>query len=132
MNPLDERRLGASQAHEAMMIEILHALGLTEALKICVRRIGMVVDGEQAALDQIRLNRTPQSDRQIGLPHGKVEIIVGEDELHIDLRIEIEKLCDAVGQPDPANADGRRNLEISHWLLTGFGQTLARHLVLSR
>ena len=81
----------------------------------------MVVDGEQAPLDQVRLNRTPQPDRQIGLSHGKVEIVVGEDQLNVDLRVEVEELCDAVGEPDAADPDGRRNLEIASRALTGFG-----------
>ena len=59
------------------MIEILHTLGLAEAIKLRMGGISVVVDGEQAPLDQVRLHWTPQPDRKMGLPYGKVEIVVG-------------------------------------------------------
>ena len=124
----DEGRLVAAQANNAVVVEILQALGLAEVIEIRVRGIGMVVDGEQAPLDQIRLNRTPEPDRKIGLAHGKVEIVVGQDQLHVDLRVEVEEFRDAVGEPDATNPDGGRDLEIADGPFTGFGEPLTRHL----
>ena len=46
--------------------------------------------GEQPALDQVRLLRLAQPDRAVGLPHREVEFLIGEDELQLDFRIEIE------------------------------------------
>ena len=124
----DEGRLVAAQADDAVTVEILHALRLAEALEISMRGIGMVLDREQAALDQIGLSRTPQPDRDVGLAHGKVELVVGQDQLDVDLRVEVEKLRDAVGQPDAADPDGGRDLEIAGGPLARLREALARLL----
>ena len=50
----------------------------------------MEMHGEQAALDEVGLLRLAQPDRAVGLAHGEVEFLVGEDELQADLGIEFE------------------------------------------
>ena len=64
--------------------------------------------GEQPALDEVGLLRLAQPDRAVGLAHGEVEFLVGEDQLQLDIGIEVEELLDALGQPAGAEADGRR------------------------
>ena len=59
----------------------------------------MEMHGEEPALDQIRLLRLPQADGAIRLAHRQVELLIGKDELHLDLWIEVEKFRNAVGQP---------------------------------
>ena len=67
----------------------------------------MEMHGEQPALDKVRLLRLAQPDGAVGLAHRQVEFLVGEDQLQLDVRIEIEEFRDALGQPAGAEADGR-------------------------
>src|SRR5215218_86489 len=57
MQPEDEGRLIPSQTDDGMMIEIVDALRLPEALDIGMGSISVVLDSEEAALDQIGLSR---------------------------------------------------------------------------
>jgi hypothetical protein len=50
------------------------------------------VDGEQLALDQVRLGRRAQTDRHIGLAHRDVELGIVEDELQADAGMKIKEL----------------------------------------
>ena len=61
--------------------------------------------GEQPALDEVGLLRLAQPDRAVGLAHGEVELLVGEDQLQLDVGIEVEELLDALGQPAGAEPD---------------------------
>ena len=60
----------------------------------------MEMDGEQAALDEVRLRRAPQPDGDVRLAHGEVEFLAREDELDAHVRIKVEELGDALRQPD--------------------------------
>ena len=58
---------------------------------------------EQPALDEVRLLRLAQPDRAVGLPHGEVELLIGEDQLQLDIGIEIEEFrMRSVSQPAPS------------------------------
>ena len=74
---------------------------------------------EQPALDEVGLRRAAQADRDVGLAHGEVELLVGQDELDAHVGIEVEELADALREPDRAEPDGRRHLEVA-------GRPLAR------
>jgi hypothetical protein len=54
---------------------------------------------EQPPLDQVRLGRTAHADRDVGLAHGEVQLLVGEHQLDPYIRIEIEEFRDALRQP---------------------------------
>src|SRR4051794_1119416 len=88
----------------------------------------MILDREQAPLDQIRLNRATQADCDIGLPHRQIQLVRGQDQLDAHLRIEIEKLSDALCKPDAANSNSGRDLEFASGFLAGFGQALTHAL----
>ena len=77
---------------------------------------------EQPALDEVRLLRLPQPDRTVGLAHGEVELLVGEDELQLDVGIEVEELLDALGQPAGAETDGGRDAEHAGRLVLVLGE----------
>ena len=66
----------------------------------------MEMHGEQPPLDEVGLLRLAQPDRAVGLAHGEVELLIGEDQLQLDLGIEVEELLDALGQPAGAEPDG--------------------------
>ena len=51
-----------------------------------------------------------------------------ENQFNVDLRVEVEEFRDAVGEPDAADPDSRRDLEISGRPLICFVQSLARRL----
>ncbi len=53
----------------------------------------MEVHGEQPALDQVALHGLAQADGHVGLAHGEVELLVGEQHLHAHLGVEVEELA---------------------------------------
>ena len=64
----------------------------------------MEMHREEAALDQVRLGRPAQAQGDVGLAHGEVELLVGEDQLDPHVRVEVEELADALGEPHGADA----------------------------
>ena len=78
--------------------------------------------GEQAALDEVGLLRLAQPDRAVGLPHGEVEFLVGEDQLQTDLGIELEEFRQPLGQPAGAEPDGRGDPQQAGRPVLGLGQ----------
>jgi hypothetical protein len=82
----------------------------------------MEMHGEQPALDEVGLLRLPQPDRAIGLAHGEVELLVGEDELQLDVGVELEELLQPFGEPACAEPDGRGYLELTGWLVLSLCQ----------
>ena len=78
--------------------------------------------GEQPALDEVGLLRLAQPDRAVGLAHGEVELLVGEDQLQLDVGIEVEELLDALGQPAGAETDGRGDAQRAGRLVLVLGQ----------
>ena len=75
-----------------------------EALEIFGRGVGVEVHREQLALDQVGLRRLAQPDRDVGLAHGEVELVVGQDQRDADVGIEIEELAQPRRQPVRADA----------------------------
>ena len=41
-----------------------------------------------------------QAERHVGLAHGEVELLVGQDQLDLDVRVEVEELADPRRQPE--------------------------------
>src|SRR5215213_1946721 len=124
----NEWRLLAAKTDEAVAVEIRHRLRLAEFLDVTVGGIGMIVDGEQAPLDQVRLSRPPQPNGNVGLPHRQVQLVLGEDQLDADLGVKIKKFRDALGQPDATNPHSGGDLQFPGRSLAGLGDTLARSL----
>ena len=82
-----------------MVIEILVAARRAEALEIFRRRVGVEVHGEQLALDQVGLRRQPQPDRNVGLAHREIELLLGGHQRDADVGIEFEEFAEPRGEP---------------------------------
>ena len=78
--------------------------------------------GEQPALDEVGLLRLAQPDRAVGLAHGQVQFLIGEDQLQLDFGIEIEEFLDPLGQPAGAEPDGRGDAQLAGRPVLGLGQ----------
>ena len=63
-----------------------------------------------------------QADRHVGLAHGQIQLLVGEDQLHAHIRVKVEEFGDALGQPDRAEADRRRHLQLARGTLAGLDE----------
>ena len=82
----------------------------------------MEVDGEQPPLDQVGLLRLAQADRAVGLAHDQVELLVGEDQLQLDVRIEVEELLQALRQPPGAQPHRRGYAQYAGRPVLGLGE----------
>src|ERR1700722_20222761 len=75
--------LSAEQQH-AVRVEILDRARRAEALEVFGRREGVEAHRKELALDEIRLGRLAQPDRDVRLAHGEIELLVGGDEVDAD------------------------------------------------
>ena len=87
------------------MVEILVAARRAEALEIFRRGVGVEVHGEQLALDQVGLRRLAQPDRDVGLAHREIELLLGGQQRDADVGIEFEEFAEPRRQPMHAEAD---------------------------
>ncbi len=58
-----------------------------------------MMHGKEPPLDEVRLMRPVQPDRDISLAHGKVQVLVDEDKLHPHLRVHVQELSYAARHP---------------------------------
>jgi hypothetical protein len=100
-----------------MVIEILVIARCAEALEIFGRRVGVEVHREQLALDQVGLRRQPQPDRNVGLAHREIELLLGREQGDADVGIEFEEFAEPRGQPMHAETDGGLHLQFAVRLL---------------
>ena len=113
-----------------MIVEFLVAARRAEALEILRRRAGVEVHGEQLALDQVGLRRQPQPDRDVGLAHREIELLLGGQQRDADVGIELEKFAEPRREPVHAETDGGLHLQFAMRLLAAVGQLGARRLEL--
>ena len=78
--------------------------------------------GEEPAADQIRLDRLAQAQRHIRLAHAEIELVLGEDHLHLDVGIKLEELAEPRRQPIGADAVGRGDAQLAMRLLAAVGE----------
>ena len=90
----------------------------------------MEVHREQLALDQVGLGRLAQPDRDVGLAHGEVELLVGGQERDPDLGVEVDELAEPRREPVHADAGRGGHLELAIRLLAAVGELGARRLEL--
>ena len=69
--------------------ELLQRPRRAEALDVIRRAIGVEAHREELALDEIRLCRLAGADRNVGLAHRQVQLLVGDDQRDPDLRVEL-------------------------------------------
>ena len=77
---------------------------------------------EQRTADEIALLGLTRPDRHVGGAHADVDLIVVEDQLDADFRIELAELFQPWRQPYSAEANRRRNAEITGRLCRRIGQ----------
>ena len=83
-----------AEGDEMMVVEILDLARLRRRLEIVGRSIGMEMHGEEPAPDKVRLHRLAQAERHVGLAHREVEIVVRQQKLQFDLRIELDEFAE--------------------------------------
>src|SRR5690606_1151989 len=71
----------------------------------------MIVHRKQLALDELRLRGLAQPDGDVGLAHGKVQLIVAEKKRDRYFRIKIEEFADQRREPATAEADRCRDAQ---------------------
>ena len=113
-----------------MRVEVVERARRAEALDVFRRAIGVEADREQLALDQVRLGRLAGADRDVGLAHRQIEILVGDDQRDPDLRIERGEFVEPRNQPVDAERRRRRDLEVAARPLAAVGELGARRLQL--
>ena len=53
--------------------------------------------GEQATPNEVRLDRLPQSQRNVSFAHPQVEVVIRQKQLELDLGVEIDELAEPRG-----------------------------------
>ena len=94
-----------------MLVEIRKRHRLPEPLEIIVRRVDVKMNREETTLDEIGLCRSAEPNGYIGLAHGQVEFLVVQDQFDTDIRVDVEKLPDALSEPDRAQTHCRGDLQ---------------------
>ena len=62
------------------------------------------MEREQAPANEVALLGLPQPQRDVGLAHGKVEFVVGQDDLKLDIGIKLAEFGETRRQPYRAEA----------------------------
>ena len=105
-----------------MLVQLADRRRLTVFVDVGRRRIDVEMHREELALDQIWLQRLAQPDRAISLAHGQVQFLIGQDELEVDLRIELEEFGNALRQPPGAEPYGGGDAQQARRSVLGLGQ----------
>ena len=119
-----------AEGEQAMVVEIADRARLAIALQIIGRRIGVEMDGEQAAADEVGLRGFAQAQRDIGLAHAEIEFVVGQQKLQLDFRIELEEFPKPRRQPIGAEPERRRHAQFAVRLFAAVDQAAADRLQL--
>ena len=127
LEEIDVRQIWRRHAErqDRMLLEIVERLRGAATAQIFRRGIGVVMHGEELALDQVGLGRPAQPDRDIGLAHRQVELAVVEQHGDGDLGIELEELRDPGREPDRTEADRGGDPELAGRLVLRIGQPSA-------
>ena len=104
--------------------------GVPARLRYSGRGVGVEVHREQLALDQVGLGRLAQPDRDVGLAHGEVELLVGGDQRDADVGEQVHEFAEPRRQPVDADARRGRHLQLAVRLFAAVGELGARRLEL--
>ena len=86
----------------------------------------MKVHREQLALDQVGLRGLAQANGDISRAHGEIKFLIGRDQGQMNVRIELDELAKARGEPVNADSRGCRHPQIAVWPLAAVGEFRAR------
>ena len=90
----------------------------------------MEVHREQLPLNEVGLRRLAQTDGDVGLAHGEVELLVGGEQRDMDIGIKIGELAKAWRQPVHADAGRGRHAQIAVRPVPAVGKLGARRFEL--
>ena len=123
--PVRGKKVGglvATERDDAVLVQFLHGLRLTKTFHVILAGEGVVMHREKAALDQVRLGRAAHPDGHIGLAHGEIEFLVGEDHLDPHVRVEVQEFTHPLREPGHAEADRGRHLQVAGRSLRGLDE----------
>jgi len=75
-----------------------------------------------ASLDEA-VAEIANAERDIGLPHAEIELVVVKDQIKLNIGVEIDEFVHARRQPRCAKAHSCRNAQLARGLLTGIDET---------
>ena len=101
------RRRMPAVGDEPMAVEVVQRLGSAEPAHVARRGVGAHLHGEQRPADEVGVLGLARPDGDVGGAHGDVDLVVVEDEVDADLRIELHELAQPLRDPHRAEADGR-------------------------
>ena len=120
------RRAAGCGAGRDRLIDLRRA----EPLEIVRRRERMKSHRKQLALNEIRLRRLAHADADVGLAHRQVEFLVGDQQIDVDVRIELDEFAEPRNQPVHAEARRGGDAQVAVRPLAAVGQLGARGLQL--
>src|SRR5215831_14489230 len=103
----------AAVGDDRMIVERVDRLWRTEAADILGGGVGVQLHVEERPTDEVALLRLAGPDGDVGGAHGDGDLLIAEDQLDADLRVELEKLAQALGDPNGAEADGRGDPQVA-------------------
>src|SRR5262249_31599108 len=110
----------------AVIVETLQRARRAEFLEIFRRRVDVEVHRKELALDEVGLGRLAQTNGNVRLAHGEVELLVGSEQRDVDVRIEFSELAEPRREPMHTDAGGRRYPQIAVRALAAAGRLGAR------
>ena len=107
----DFRRGGFAIGDDEVIGQIVQRLRRAVLRQIILRRIKVIMHGEELALDQVGLHRRAHAKRQIGLALGEIEFAILEHQMHLQLGIFVQEFLQPRQQPIGAQAVAGGDLE---------------------
>jgi len=86
--------------------------------------------GEQAAPDEVGLARFAQAQRDVGLAHPEVELLVRQQELKLHLRIKLDEFAEPRREPVGPEPERGGDAELAGRLLAAVDQPAAHRVEL--
>ena len=96
-----------------MFVEVVEASRCAVFFDISRRGVSMDLHVEQRPADQVAMLRLARPDRYVGFAHGDVELILRQDQPHADVGIHVQKLAQALGNPNRAEPCGRGDTQVT-------------------
>ena len=113
-----------------MLVEIFDLARLGVLSQIVGRGVGVEMHCEQPAADQVRLARLAQAQRDVCFPHSEIEVVVRQQQLQLDFRVEVDELAEPRGEPIGAEAKGGRDPQFAVRLLPAVDEPAAHRVEL--
>ena len=86
--------------------------------------------GEEPAPDQVGLGRLAQPQADVGLAHAEIELLVGQDDVELDVGIEVQEFAEPRREPARPEREGRGDAQFAVRLLAAVGEVAAHRIEL--